>query len=246
MKKYLKVGEFAEICNSTRDTLLHYARLKILNPKYTGENGYRFYARERFWEYSLITFLKATGASLDEIRECLENGETGDLATFIKSRISALHAEQKDLARRIRLLCELIGITEEALHTRPNTFIVARERKRTFACYPVRDCDFMIHDKYMEEYSSRLGKFRITEKISLRHLALYLHGKARSGTNTGHAISLQITMAKAPKQALKPEITSPCFILAIAQATKKCFTIFWPILRRTSWPWKAIFMPGIS
>ncbi len=57
MKKFLKVGEFARICQTTRDTLLHYARKGLLQPRYTAENGYRFYALEQFWEFSLISLL---------------------------------------------------------------------------------------------------------------------------------------------------------------------------------------------
>ena len=47
-KKYLKINEFAKLCHTTKDTLLHYDQKDLLKPEYTAENKYRYYSIEQF------------------------------------------------------------------------------------------------------------------------------------------------------------------------------------------------------
>ena len=53
-KKLLKVGEFARLCHTTKETLLHYDRKGLLQPRYISENGYRFYSMEQFFDFDMI------------------------------------------------------------------------------------------------------------------------------------------------------------------------------------------------
>lgn len=36
---FLKTGEFARLCHTTKETLFHYDREGILRPRYVSENG---------------------------------------------------------------------------------------------------------------------------------------------------------------------------------------------------------------
>ena len=39
-------GEFAKLCNTTKETLFHYDKIGILKPKFIKRNGYRYYSAE--------------------------------------------------------------------------------------------------------------------------------------------------------------------------------------------------------
>lgn len=160
MKNFLKVGEFAELCQTTKDTMLHYARLHLLPPRHTMANGYRVYAQEQFWDYSLISLLKATGARLDAIRDCVENATPEGSIDFIRSRISGLCEEQEEIRRRIQVLNAVVALSEEALHCRYDTLIPETVPDRDFRYHPVEDKDFVNSDKYIQEYSARLNQER--------------------------------------------------------------------------------------
>lgn len=40
MDSFLKCGEFAALCGTTKNTLIHYDRLGLLSPAYVTESGY--------------------------------------------------------------------------------------------------------------------------------------------------------------------------------------------------------------
>lgn len=156
MKKFLKVGEFARICQTTRDTLLHYARKNLLQPRYTAENGYRFYALEQFWEFSLISLLKETGSSLEEIKTCKHDARAGNFMDFIRERILILHEQHKNIHHRIAMLTDLIKTTEEALSARKDAILFEECSARTVQYHPLRENCLESPDRHIEEYSSKL------------------------------------------------------------------------------------------
>lgn len=156
MKKHFKVGEFAELCHASKDTLLHYARMNLLPPKFTGANGYRFYGLEQFWDYRLIALLKATNGTLEEIRTCVDEGNPQNFLDFIKGRISGLHEEQATINYKIRLLTEIVKISEETLNSPFDKIFMMDVHLRQFQCQPVDDGNFIVEDKYLNEYSTRL------------------------------------------------------------------------------------------
>ena len=47
-EKFLKTGEFARLCHTTKETLFHYDREGILKPRHVSGNGYRRYGLEQF------------------------------------------------------------------------------------------------------------------------------------------------------------------------------------------------------
>ncbi len=156
MKKFLKVGEFARICQTTRDTLLHYARKGLLQPRYTAENGYRFYALEQFWEFSLISLLKETGSRLEEIRICKHDAQNPDFMNFIRDRVQTLREQHENIFHRIAMLTDLIKATEEALSARLDTILPEECVSKKVQYYPLQGNCLESNDKYIEEYSSKL------------------------------------------------------------------------------------------
>ena len=60
-EKFLKTGEFARLCHTTKETLFHYDREGILKPRHVSGNGYRRYGLEQFFDFDMISLLKETG-----------------------------------------------------------------------------------------------------------------------------------------------------------------------------------------
>lgn len=115
LKNFLRVGEFANLCRTTKDTILHYARKGILEPKKISRNGYRYYSPDQFWAFSLLALLKETGSSLSEIGKA-HNGNGGRAyIEFIKDKLTDLAAHRDNLTQRIDMLGQLVSLTEEAL-----------------------------------------------------------------------------------------------------------------------------------
>ena len=56
MKKSLfTTGKFAELCETTKETLRHYKNIGLLKPEVKEQNGYQYYSQSQLYDYYLIT-----------------------------------------------------------------------------------------------------------------------------------------------------------------------------------------------
>lgn len=91
-QKLFKTGEFAKLCNTTKDTLFHYDSIDLLKPAVTAPNGYRYYSVNQIYFFDLIATLKEVGLSLQEIKSYISNREVDTFLTMLrdKDRLLAL------------------------------------------------------------------------------------------------------------------------------------------------------------
>ena len=60
----MKIGEFANICNTKISVLRHYDKQDLLKPEYIDRfTGYRYYSKEQIAIFFRITALKKAGFS---------------------------------------------------------------------------------------------------------------------------------------------------------------------------------------
>lgn len=94
---YFTTGEFAKLCNVTKETLFYYDEMEILKPAYVGENGYRYYSVMQYDVLSVILVLREVGMSLPEIRSYMGNRSPEHL-------LEMLDDQKKRLEEKIGLL----------------------------------------------------------------------------------------------------------------------------------------------
>ncbi|WP_288226870.1 MerR family transcriptional regulator [uncultured Enterococcus sp.] len=73
MKKYLTISELAKYAGISRRTLIYYDQIHLFKPAKIGENGYRYYSIDQYFELDVILLLKNLDVSLDEIHAFLKN-----------------------------------------------------------------------------------------------------------------------------------------------------------------------------
>ena len=130
MKPFLNIGQFARVCHTTKETLLHYDRKGLLKPCHIGSNGYRRYSMKQFFDFDLIALLKETGSTLEEIKRYRDTcGQDGFLQLF-KERISILLKEQERITHRLSMLSKLTNMGEEALTAHNMTAFFLRQKKK--------------------------------------------------------------------------------------------------------------------
>ena len=115
MKIYLKSGDFARLCHTTKDTLLHYDRKGVFRPAFVSANGYRRYGIEQYFEFDLISLLRGTGSSLEEVKLFRDIDDSFERLAMLKERVTTLERERRLLERRENKLRRLVELAEEAL-----------------------------------------------------------------------------------------------------------------------------------
>ena len=96
-KIYFKTAEFASLCGTTKDTLIHYDKIGLLTPQYIAENKYRYYSVIQAEEFFTISTLKELGFSLQNIKAKLQTGS-------IESYCELLKEQQDIISNKIRTL----------------------------------------------------------------------------------------------------------------------------------------------
>lgn len=131
MKKnaFLSSGEFAKLCNATKETLFHYDRENLLKPKRVSENGYRYYGVEQFFDFDMIAMLKDAGSSLKEIRESIHNTDNRDFLPLLEEKLRVVREERARLARRETTLRAMVEGAREALNFQYDTFMVLEQQE---------------------------------------------------------------------------------------------------------------------
>lgn len=101
---YLKSGEFAKICNTTKETLRHYRDEGLIEPVFRAPNGYLYYSPLQISDFMLISALAKAGSPLEEISTYLQQPENGQLDVLIERNVERIRQKRALLFRQQRLL----------------------------------------------------------------------------------------------------------------------------------------------
>ena len=93
----VRSGEFARLCQTTKETLRHYDRIGLLKPVTTAQNGYNLYSPLQIADFFLIVALQNSGCSLHEIGEYLTDPQNASLTSVMEERVAALKSERRRL-----------------------------------------------------------------------------------------------------------------------------------------------------
>lgn len=103
----MKSGEFARLCGTTKNTLIHYDDIGLLHPAEKGENRYRNYSVADLARFSVIRAMTQAGFSLAQVREMLDTPDPERLAALAHENTRALDERIAELRRSKRLLTEI-------------------------------------------------------------------------------------------------------------------------------------------
>ena len=100
----ITAGEFAKMCQTTRDTLRYYERQGILVPKKNPVNGYRYYSYAQISSYYFIRTFRGLDCSVGDIKEYLLGGEEIRFDEFVEQQYDKLLLMRQELDRKIRTI----------------------------------------------------------------------------------------------------------------------------------------------
>ena len=70
--RYLRSGQFAALCRTTKETLRHYRAIGLIEPAFVSDSGYAYYSPLQLGDFMLVAALQRAGSSLADIRRYLE------------------------------------------------------------------------------------------------------------------------------------------------------------------------------
>lgn len=100
----LSVGQFAKLCETTRDTLRYYYEQDILVPRIDPENGYHYYSASQISSFFFITTMRQAGCSIKEIKNIIHNSTKDSLTRMVNSKITDMQRELYLINKKISSL----------------------------------------------------------------------------------------------------------------------------------------------
>ena len=111
----LSTGEFARMCNVSKELLIHYDKVGLLKPKVIGKNGYRYYSLKQLYLMDAIRFFLDTGMSMKEVKTYLDNRTTDLFLEATQAGIEKMKKQRDVLDARIGMIEKMRCITQRAL-----------------------------------------------------------------------------------------------------------------------------------
>ncbi len=102
----LTTQEFADLCNTTKKTVIHYDRIGLLKPAKL-KNQNRLYLPKQVLIFQKITLLKSLNLTLKETKQYLKNDSA--LSKLFAERKTKITKEKDELIKKITKLDEFIS-----------------------------------------------------------------------------------------------------------------------------------------
>ncbi len=100
----LSVSQFAQLCNTTRDTLRHYYEIGILLPRIDENNGYHYYAASQISSFYFINTFRMAGCSLKEISSLIHDSSKEKLKQTANEKMGQMEEEVFIILQKINSL----------------------------------------------------------------------------------------------------------------------------------------------
>lgn len=133
--RYLRSGQFAALCRTTKETLRHYRAIGLIEPVFVSDSGYAYYSPLQLGDFMLVAALQRAGSSLADIRRYLEDPQAPELEAMIAEHIDRLEAERRALRAQQRFLQKTLDrsrVLSEWLTVTDGWRIVERPEERFF------------------------------------------------------------------------------------------------------------------
>ncbi|MED9903083.1 MAG: MerR family transcriptional regulator [Lachnospiraceae bacterium] len=130
---YMKTGEFAKACGVKKATIVHYAKIGILEPEMIAENGYAYYSPGQLYDFELIHVLKEMKIPLEEIKDYIENrnGNAQSCRKILAKKLKELQDYRKDLEALERIVSNTIKDIDEYENVRIGVIEEIHKEKET-------------------------------------------------------------------------------------------------------------------
>lgn len=104
MNHLLSIGRFAQLCETTADTLVYYEKLGLLRPSVVTSTGRRLYDIGQYHTFHMIRSLSECGIPLSDIRSALISDSQDSFMQFIKETEAGLRRQLRHLEQTYNYL----------------------------------------------------------------------------------------------------------------------------------------------
>lgn len=161
----MRSGEFARLCGTTKNTLIHYDDLGILKPSQRGSNGYRGYTMDDYMTFTVVHAFAQAGFPLKDIGQLVREHDAAALAQAAEANRDAIAERRAALERSERLLEEIDRQARAALAFEPGEVRLAQRERRLLLAVR-KGCGLRAGDDLTELYREDVCAMEVLKGIA--------------------------------------------------------------------------------
>lgn len=152
---FLTTGEFAKLCNTTRDTLRHYHDIGLISPQKNEENGYYYYSLAQITSFYFISLSRQLDTPLANIKECLTASDETAYYNFCRDQLNSLVKMRTEINRKIVALSNATMLMHHMKHAADGEpLIFSFREKTTYYCTTIESS----HSEHAEDIANDIRR----------------------------------------------------------------------------------------
>lgn len=120
-ERLYSIGEAAELVNLTRKTLRFYDSIGLLEPDKIGENGYRYYTKDKLLLVPVIKYYRQMGFQIEEMRDLIRGATFGVVSRAFVAKLAECMEEQIAIQNQYAVIMGWHNLILEALEAIEHT-----------------------------------------------------------------------------------------------------------------------------
>ncbi|TYA10465.1 MerR family transcriptional regulator [Paenibacillus faecis] len=165
------IGKFSEICKVPVKTLRYYSEIGLLEPSFIDPfTNYRYYDYDKIQAVQKIKLLKSCQFSLAQIREFLENQDSGPWEGLFEEKLRELEQKRKQLDEQMEQMRRLKEQVAKASSLLPGPMMseCCLEEREALRVYTIRrHIKPVFIDNLVQDLFDRVYAFNLTVKGKL-------------------------------------------------------------------------------
>ncbi len=125
----ISAGEFAKLCQTTRDTLRYYDKMGILTPKKNEENGYKYYSHNQITTFYFINAYRTLDCPVKYLKHFMENAHSEEFYELVNTQYASLLKMKNELDQKLNLISSVVDLINHVKNT-PNGEVILEKRDK--------------------------------------------------------------------------------------------------------------------
>ncbi|MBF4500334.1 MerR family transcriptional regulator [Savagea sp. SN6] len=135
--QFFTTGEFAKACGISKQTIIYYDKIGLLQPDFIEKNGYRYYSVHQLERFAVIDLLKRLDTPLKEIKQFLNEKELEEAVRLLEEKEQVLIRKMEELSELQQIIRTKRALIQEAGQVVEEVFIEQMEAECLIVSEPI-------------------------------------------------------------------------------------------------------------
>ncbi|WDV46513.1 MerR family transcriptional regulator [Clostridiaceae bacterium M8S5] len=114
MRKYLIIGELAEMLNASTSSIRYYEKEGLISPCNIDDNGYRLYGYDELYKLENILLFRKLGIPLKQIKNIIDDYSIDDYTKILNSSLISIDEKIQELKNKRKHIINNLNYVENS------------------------------------------------------------------------------------------------------------------------------------